>query len=346
MKRILLLLVIITLFTSVYCQTNIRDEKGGVTPINVKGTYVGIGTTSPASLLDIKGTPWCGIKIQDVTKTNGRGIKNQYLDGNNDGWAMYFGGHYVGQPLGFAPISNGVQGTTALTLFENGYVGLGTTQPIAKLDITNNANKDIGLSVVKSFSGGGEGIPVAKFNFVDAGVENSGIDFGTKTAGGRFDLIKAYYKSKLCFRVQQNGATTIKGMLSCEEIEVKDIAATNLRLEGDLATNSIIVKANGNTADFVFEEDYNLKDLSEVETYIKEHKHLPEIPSASEMEASGVNLAELNKLLLQKVEELTLYAIQQEEARRKEQGEREVLEEQVKAQEARLAKLEALLFGK
>jgi hypothetical protein len=54
---------------------------------------------------------------------------------------------------------------------------------------------------------------------------------------------------------------------------------------------------------------YFLRDLNHVEKFIKEHKHLPDIPSAKEMEAAGVNLAEMNKLLLMKVEELTLYMI-------------------------------------
>ena len=72
------------------------------------------------------------------------------------------------------------------------------------------------------------------------------------------------------------------------------------------------IKVVAQTADFVFEDNYPLKDLSKVETFIKENKHLPDIPSAAEMEASGVNLAEMNKLLLQKIEELTLYAIEKE----------------------------------
>ncbi len=58
-------------------------------------------------------------------------------------------------------------------------------------------------------------------------------------------------------------------------------------------------------ADFVFDSSYQLRDLQEVEAFIRENKHLPEIPSAKEMEANGVNLAEMNKLLLQKIEELT-----------------------------------------
>ncbi len=101
----------------------------------------------------------------------------------------------------------------------------------------------------------------------------------------------------------------VEGTIRANEIRVEDIAATNLKLEGNIAANQITVKANGNTADFVFSDSYNLKDLTEVENYIKTHKHLPDIPSAEEMEASGVNLAEMNKLLLQKVEELTLYVI-------------------------------------
>jgi predicted RNase H-like nuclease (RuvC/YqgF family) len=85
----------------------------------------------------------------------------------------------------------------------------------------------------------------------------------------------------------------------------------DLQLNGTLAANNITYTANGNTADFVFEDNYQLKDLSEVEAFIKSNKHLPEVPSAAEMEEAGVNLAEMNKLLLMKVEELTLYAIEQ-----------------------------------
>jgi len=70
------------------------------------------------------------------------------------------------------------------------------------------------------------------------------------------------------------------------------------------------IKVEAQTADFVFEPDYKLRPLDEVEIFVKENKHLPEIPSAKQMEADGVNVAEMNKLLLQKVEELTLYSIQ------------------------------------
>ena len=66
------------------------------------------------------------------------------------------------------------------------------------------------------------------------------------------------------------------------------------------------------TADFVFEESYNLPTLQQVENHIKEKKHLPEIPSAKEMEKDGVNIGEFQIKLLQKIEELTLYIIEQD----------------------------------
>ena len=64
--------------------------------------------------------------------------------------------------------------------------------------------------------------------------------------------------------------------------------------------------------DYVFSSHHQLKKLDEVESYINENNHLPDVPSAQTMEENGVNLAEMNKILLQKVEELTLYMIQQQ----------------------------------
>ncbi len=65
------------------------------------------------------------------------------------------------------------------------------------------------------------------------------------------------------------------------------------------------------TADFVFEENYALPSLESVEKHIKEKKHLPEIASAKEMKKEGVNIGEFQIKLLQKIEELTLYTIEQ-----------------------------------
>ena len=65
-------------------------------------------------------------------------------------------------------------------------------------------------------------------------------------------------------------------------------------------------------ADFVFEKDYDLPTLSEVEQFIQKNKHLPGVPSAKEVETNGMDVAETQAMLLQKIEELTLYIIQQQ----------------------------------
>ena len=80
------------------------------------------------------------------------------------------------------------------------------------------------------------------------------------------------------------------------------------KFKGTIRASEIRVEAQ--TADFVFENDYELRSLEEVETFINDNGHLPDIPSAAEMEKDGVGLAEMNKLLLQKIEELTLYVIE------------------------------------
>ena len=66
--------------------------------------------------------------------------------------------------------------------------------------------------------------------------------------------------------------------------------------------------------DYVFEKDYPLLALAELEKYIRENRHLPEIPSANDMEENGLNLKEINLLLLKKVEELTLHLIEQDKS--------------------------------
>jgi hypothetical protein len=72
----------------------------------------------------------------------------------------------------------------------------------------------------------------------------------------------------------------------------------------------IQVQGSGNFPDYVFDKNYQLMSLSEVEQYIKENHHLPSVPSAAEVEKNGINIGQMNEILLKKVEELTLYMIQ------------------------------------
>jgi hypothetical protein len=65
------------------------------------------------------------------------------------------------------------------------------------------------------------------------------------------------------------------------------------------------------SSDYVFEEDYELMSVREVEAYITQHKHLPDVPSAEEFK-QGYKAGDMDDLLLRKIEELTLYIIEQE----------------------------------
>lgn len=86
---------------------------------------------------------------------------------------------------------------------------------------------------------------------------------------------------------------------------------SELSVNGTVTAKKIKITASG-WADFVFEPDYTLPPLAEVEKFIAKNKHLPNVPSAAEVEKDGVDLGEMNKILLQKVEELTLHMIQQQ----------------------------------
>jgi len=78
--------------------------------------------------------------------------------------------------------------------------------------------------------------------------------------------------------------------------------------DGHLRTKEVRVTLSG-WSDFVFDDGYQLPTLAELERYVTANRHLPGIPTAKEVEEGGVDLGEMNALLLQKIEELTLYII-------------------------------------
>ena len=84
-----------------------------------------------------------------------------------------------------------------------------------------------------------------------------------------------------------------------------------LTVKGKIHAEEIKVDLNVPGPDYVFEKDYQLKSLEEVEKFVSVNKHLPEIPAASVMEKEGIGMGEMQMKLLQKIEELTLYSIEQ-----------------------------------
>lgn len=86
-----------------------------------------------------------------------------------------------------------------------------------------------------------------------------------------------------------------------------------LAVNGRILAKEVKVKTDISVPDYVFEPEYELRTLADVEAYVKEHKHLPEIPSAKDIERDGLDLGQMNMLLLKKVEELTLHIIKQDQ---------------------------------
>lgn len=107
-----------------------------------------------------------------------------------------------------------------------------------------------------------------------------------------------------------------------------------LSVAGEALAEEVIVKPQSEWADFVFEESYELPSLEQVSSFIDEEGHLPDVPSAEAVKDDGLRLGEMDATLLQKVEELTLYAIEQ-----KDRVDR--LERQLSAQQKRADRYEA-----
>nr|WP_298793783.1 fibronectin type III domain-containing protein [uncultured Allomuricauda sp.] len=84
-----------------------------------------------------------------------------------------------------------------------------------------------------------------------------------------------------------------------------------MAIDGKLITEEVKVQLSSNWPDYVFKEGYDLPTLEEIQKHIKEKGRLPKIPSADEVKTNGIELGEMNKLLLEKIEELTLHLLQQ-----------------------------------
>lgn len=95
-------------------------------------------------------------------------------------------------------------------------------------------------------------------------------------------------------------------------IGITNPSTDKLAVNGNIRAKEVKVEI-ANWPDYVFDKGYNLPSLKEIKNHIQEKGHLPKIPSAAEMEQNGVELGEMNKLLLEKIEELTLYILKQQE---------------------------------
>ena len=131
-----------------------------------------------------------------------------------------------------------------------------------------------------------------------------------------------------------NGTDRIFHLGTEGSLELKSGGLQTFKVETNGMIRGRRMKLDLNTwADYVFEPAYQLMPLSEVEAFVKKEKHLPNVPSEQELKAEGADVMEINKMLMEKVEELTLYLIQQNKNT-------EELKLQLQALQVKMAELE------
>jgi hypothetical protein len=109
-----------------------------------------------------------------------------------------------------------------------------------------------------------------------------------------------------------------------------NVSNYQLFVKGGILTEEVRVSLNNTWADYVFLKDYKLKSLKEVERYINDNGHLPNVPSAQQVKEEGIELGEMAKIQQEKIEELTLYIIEQNKVNEKQTQEIEELKQLVK----------------
>ncbi len=229
-----------------------------------------------------------------------------------------------------------------MTILRNGNIGCGNTTPLARLHITSSNNAGDPPPSIRLEQT--ENVEYEPSDDIPAHIESTNWDISNW--GGALLFKSNNYNSNdpttLAFStkliISNNGYIGINTNTPHERLEVNGNAIINgnLQINGnyiysgfvgigttcpdeELSVNGKIhvkdeikVDLNGGWCDYVFDEGYKLISLNDLNCFIRVNKHLPEIPTSDEVNKTGIKLAEMNKLLLKKVEELTLYMIEQD----------------------------------
>jgi hypothetical protein len=188
-------------------------------------------------------------------------------------------------------------GDLLLCGLDQGNVGIGVTSPpVSRLQIVDGDNA--------SFSTNGY---LVTGNLSGANIVMDNNELLARNNGGISDLFIQQEGGDLILCANEQGAVGI-GVISGASIP----AGSLLAVDGKITCEEVLVKLSENWPDYVFAKDYPLAPLSEVKSYIDEHQHLPGIPSAATIQDEGIELGEMQRRMMEKIEELTLYIIQLE----------------------------------
>lgn len=199
-------------------------------------------------------------------------------------------------------------------------VGIGNAAPIAPLDVVRNPALGNGTAVfrgsqyISHFSYG-----AAEHTYIRGGKAGAAV-YINDVGGGAVSLGSA------TSAVRVGGTLTIGGSLliptaSTEYVKIGSVGTPNipgykLYVDQGILTEKVKVAVanSANWADYVFAKEYKLMPLTEVEQFVNENKHLPNVPSAADMIKEGNDLGKTDAKLLEKIEELTLYLIEMKKA--------------------------------
>ncbi|MBS7255150.1 hypothetical protein [Flavobacterium branchiicola] len=196
--------------------------------------------------------------------------------------------------------ANNFSGNQTIT----GNVGIGVSNPTEKLEIYNSDTTPAVISL-RSNRNDGQFVDVGRISAKQAYGEIARI--GMPRSGGAYTGYLTFWT-----KADNNGDLTEKVRIAENgNMGIGTINPRNtLDVNGTIRSKEVKVELK-DWSDFVFKKEYNLPTLKEVEKHIAEKGHLENIPSEKEVIKSGINLGEMNARLLQKIEELTLYAIEQ-----------------------------------
>ena len=210
---------------------------------------------------------------------NGSNYYQVLYNGSSINWKHFEGGSYIPK----------------LSLTNSGYLGIGTSNPSAELEVKSSINNSAEIHI-NSLTEGKSSI----IRFQNAGTNMWGL---LSNYPGQ-DMLSIY-------NYHNNTNAMVFGVDGNVGIGTNTASTYyKLAVNGAIHTKEVKVDLNG-WSDFVFDPSYRLRTLEEVERQIYEQGHLLGIPSEADVIENGINLGEMNAKLLQKIEELTLYLIEQ-----------------------------------
>jgi hypothetical protein len=274
---------------------------------------IGIGTTSPIAKLDVRGASnFDGgrLTLQGSMPNDNNAVFTNSAEG---GYGIYSKG---GLNTRYSFHFENQQGTSIMYGRGDGKVGIGTTTPKQNLHVKGRFYLE-GTEAYPSgwlqnyFHWRGHslimGSEVGEYAHNTIELKPGGSTSGSLDSHLQLYATPSPNNYNLKIQLSSNGNTFFNGGNVGIGTETPN---QKLTVNGTIYGKEVKVDLNVPGPDYVFESTYNLSPLTEIETYIKANKHLPEVPSAKEMEANGINLSEMNMLLLKKVEELTLHLIE------------------------------------